>query len=304
MSISEKQLVTWANQGAEAASATTYVSIKSAIESINWANDITYSIYLQGSYRNKTNIYGDSDVDVVFEVTSIFYHNISELDSNSQLLFERDFPGTGKYTLDQFKETLKEKFEKLYGVQYVQVGGKTITVLKNSGRLNCDIVCCFQFHGYSSYTLWTKNSYNKGIKFHDSKKNRWVVNFPEQHYQNGVDKNDKSRTNNNYKPFVRIVKNFRSALVDKQRITDDLAPSYFIQCLLYNVPDKCFWGGNWQQILILVLNQLSVDLTNKNIGTYICQNGIIPLFGNSPEQWDIAKATTFINQVIKLNNEG
>ena len=37
---------------------------------------VTYDIYLQGSYQNDTNISGDSDVDVMLELKSTFYHDM------------------------------------------------------------------------------------------------------------------------------------------------------------------------------------------------------------------------------------
>ena len=40
---------------------------------------MTYVSYLQGSYRNDTNIRGDSDVDLVLELNSVFKHDASVL---------------------------------------------------------------------------------------------------------------------------------------------------------------------------------------------------------------------------------
>lgn len=79
MAIPEAQLQTWSNQGATSLSANTYNSIKTCIEGNNWNDDISFNIYLQGSYRNSTNIRGDSDVDVVVEFSSVFYSNKNEL---------------------------------------------------------------------------------------------------------------------------------------------------------------------------------------------------------------------------------
>ena len=58
-------------------SARTYEIIKLAIERHDWTAFYgNPDVYLQGSYRNDTNIYGDSDVDVVAECSGIFYDNV------------------------------------------------------------------------------------------------------------------------------------------------------------------------------------------------------------------------------------
>ena len=75
MAISEQQLSSWSSLGAQQGSAVTYKSIKLALERHNWPQGMDHHVYLQGSYTNHTNIRGDSDVDVVVETQSVFYHN-------------------------------------------------------------------------------------------------------------------------------------------------------------------------------------------------------------------------------------
>ena len=60
MPIPESQLETWPNLGAVATSATAYSSVKNALQSDRTiVRDLDFEIYLQGSYRNKTNIDGE-----------------------------------------------------------------------------------------------------------------------------------------------------------------------------------------------------------------------------------------------------
>jgi hypothetical protein len=47
MAFSEYQLETWSSQGAIVSSATTYNSIKTCIDEVNWNEDISYKIYLK-----------------------------------------------------------------------------------------------------------------------------------------------------------------------------------------------------------------------------------------------------------------
>jgi hypothetical protein len=49
----------------------------------------SYSIFLQGSYGNDTNIYADSDVDVVMRLASTFYHDLDDLSEDQKNAFTR-----------------------------------------------------------------------------------------------------------------------------------------------------------------------------------------------------------------------
>jgi len=59
MAIPEHQIATWSNQGANKTSASTYENVKNCINGGNWNSEVGKN-YLQGSYKNSTNIYGDS----------------------------------------------------------------------------------------------------------------------------------------------------------------------------------------------------------------------------------------------------
>ena len=65
MPISETQLSTWANQGSTGSATTLYDRIKRALDADAQLSLRSFDVFLQGSYRNSTNIHGESDVDVV-----------------------------------------------------------------------------------------------------------------------------------------------------------------------------------------------------------------------------------------------
>ncbi len=141
MPIPESQLITWSKQGAIQSSAITHKSVENCIKLVNWKKDIHYRTYLQGSYPNYTNIYGNSDVDLVVEFRSIFSKNLSALSFDERLNFERDFEGA-KYSLAEFKLAVIEQLRECYGSQIVKNGNKAILVKGNGNRLDCDVVVC------------------------------------------------------------------------------------------------------------------------------------------------------------------
>ena len=87
MTIPSKQLEVWSHIGALASSKTTYDSIKSCLGNYTFPEGMKYDIYLQGSYGNSTNIRGDSDVDIIAELTSSFKYKISALSEKEQNIF-------------------------------------------------------------------------------------------------------------------------------------------------------------------------------------------------------------------------
>ena len=78
MPIPDSQLSTWSGQGSQVRSQRTYESIRHALDGHDWPSEMGRpSVYLQGSYRNHTNIAGDSDVDVVAESANLFYSDLT-----------------------------------------------------------------------------------------------------------------------------------------------------------------------------------------------------------------------------------
>jgi len=301
MPINENQLVTWSHQGAVQSSANTYNSIKTCIEGINWNADISYEIYLQGSYKNTTNIRGNSDVDVVVEFKSIFYSNKNELPPD-QLKAFNEYHEDGKYTLKQFKDVIIKELASYYGERMVREGNKSINVKGNGGRLDADVVCCAQYREYRSFSRSNPTNYIRGITFWQKNDGKQIRNFPNPHYDNGVSKNKESGSK--YKPTIRIFKNMKARLVELNRINSSLAPSYYVECLLYNVASRNFNQSYFQDIIGIVLDYLAKVSDDGGLSKLICQNECRSLFSGIDPHWDEEHCKSFLQQIIILYNEG
>lgn len=298
MSIPESQLQTWSNCGAQQSATLTYSSIQRALPRDVWAakgKDV--EVYLQGSYRNDTNIRGDSDVDVVVQLNSTFQYDLSQLPESQAQLFKSAYADSG-YGWTDFRNDILSALQEYYGSANVKPGNKAIKVLGANGRLPADVVVCLQFRKYKSFQRAYNTNYEnyvEGIRFWAMDDRRWIINYPKPHYDNGVAKN--KRTAERYKPSVRMFKNVRSYLADNRKISPNLASSYFLQCLLYNAPDAAF-RGTGQQVFCAVLNWLA----QTSLESCVCQNGEVPLFGYTPEQWSTADAQQFIRALVDLWN--
>ena len=91
----------------------------------------------------------------------------------------------------------------------------------------------------------------------------------------------------------------RNRLVEKKVITKDDAPSYFIECLLYNVPD-----GLFAPKLAPTYTGILGWLKKANLEDFQCQNGQAPLFGPGREQWSVRKARAFFRAMQDLWDAG
>ena len=282
MGIPEYQLVTWSGLGAQRGSADTYASIKSALEAHNWPSAMkNYAVYLQGSYRNHTNIRGDSDVDVVVESLDMFYHNVPLYEQASYRFIQ------SSYTWFDFRDEVKRALSNRYGASSVNLGNKCIKVAGHGNRLNADIIPCTTYRSYSSVNL-----YVEGITFR-SNNHTQIVNYPKLHLANGSDKNH--YCDGTYKPNIRVFKNARN------RTNNDF-PSYFLECLLYNVPDHCF-NSSYSKTFYDALHYLCQARDGNILPSFVCQNRQQYMFGTDEHQISIHGAHSIINALVKLWND-
>jgi len=294
MVISEDQLVTWTHQGAITTSQITHESIRIALSRIgDLSLDRDYEIYLQGSYKNSTNVRGDSDVDVVIQLNSTFRRDISALSSEEQTAFRSAY-FDATYLFANFRTDVLTALRAYYGVSLIAEGNKSITVAAQSGRLNADVVPCLHYRKYRYFRGLGDEKYVDGIALDTQREGSQMISFPKLHYENGVKKH--ANTNNFYKPTVRLFKNARSYLIDNNSILGDLAPSYFLECLIYNVQDSQF-GTDFGNTFCNVVNWLN----EASLDSFLCQDEQTQLFGT--EQWSTEKAKQFISALISLWNK-
>lgn len=302
MAVPEKQLKTWARFIQTDKAKKTHESIRSVIRDYEYSRNYNFEDYLQGSYKNHTNIWADTDVDIVIQLNSVFRSNTLDLTEEQRRRHNSYYP-KATYRLDDFKtEVLKALYEG-FGYSRIEIGNKSIKVTADDSNAmyKADVIISMQYRLYvpneeeNTKTDDIGLPYYEGILFKTFVGDE-IVNFPKLHYENGKKKH--SNTNNLFKPIVRIFKNMRNKAAEKGYLYKDIAPSYFVQCLLYNVPDYIF-RGSYQEIVEDILNWLSKEL-NDNWKKFVSQNEIIPLFGPDSDKWDITNAKIFVKSLIRM----
>lgn len=300
MSIPTQQLDVWANQGAITTSSNTYTSIKTALEHRDSPISAMISsglikIDLQGSYAHDTNIYGDSDVDVIVKYTETFHSNKRVLPQD-QLQIHDGHYGTATYDWDNLRRDVITALTKYYTTGKVDLSGKkSLKVSAVPGRLRLDVVPVISYRAYNYFYGPESDMHSRedGVCFKNIVTGEWIINYPDQHYRNAVDKH--ADTNNRYKSQVRIFKNMRNYLIDKGFLEKGEAPSYFIQGMVYNAPKHLFVADRVTTTLGILRWLRSIDLN-----TLQSQNEQHKLLGNTSDCWNPEHAKKTVEQLCFL----
>jgi Nucleotidyltransferase domain len=241
MTIPLSQLDSWSHQGGTAISSAAYNSIQHALTKFSSPlNGRGVEIFLQGSYANATNTYGDSDIDVVVLYKDTFYKDMSSLTPAEQQAHELAF-ATATYHWSDLRKDVFSALMSHFGMAAVTLGNKALKVKTGSGRMTADVVAVVQFRRYATFIDAHNLSAHWGVHFFDAQGTA-ITNYPKYHIERGQDKNRNERTRGLYKPTIRVFKNLRSYMVDNGILPAGIAPSYFVECVLHNVPDNLFHG--------------------------------------------------------------
>lgn len=296
MPIPESQLETWSHQGSITQSSTTYNTIKNVLEASTapYAGK-NYKVFLQGSYGNDTNIYSESDVDIVICLDDCFHSDLGELSDKEKSAYRQSF-NDATYTHIDFKRDVLTVLEAQYG-SAVKAGAKAIAIDSSSSRRKSDVIVATQFRRYFKFRSSSDSEYVEGICFFNAAGER-IANYPKQHSANLTSKHQASAKW--LKPMARVLKNMRGHLVDEGLIKAGIAPSYYIEGLLYNVPNEKL-TSSYQNCVVNVLNWYrqetkKVDLVCANEQYYLLRDG-------HHTCWSQANCDAFVEAAIELWNE-
>lgn len=296
MPIPESQLESWSHQGSITQSSNTYNSIKDVLEdSTAPYSGKKFNVFLQGSYGNDTNIYAESDVDIVIRLDDSFFSDLALLSEEEKAAHKRAF-SDASYTHVDFKRDVLSVLVRQYGSE-VKVGDKAITINANGSRRKSDVIVATQFRRYFAFRSSSDSEYVEGICFFNRAGER-IANYPKQHSANLTTKHQAS--SRWLKPMARVFKNMRSRMVDGGLIKAGIAPSYYIEGLLYNVPNEKL-TSSYQDCVVNTLNWYQqeakkVDLVCANKQYYLLRDG-------SHVCWSQANCDAFIEAAVKLWNE-
>lgn len=292
MAISVTQLETWSHQGAMATSSDTYQSVRAVLcNPYAPYADKQYEVYLQGSYGNDTNIFSESDVDIVIQLNSTFNSNKHELSESQLALYEKDF-GPATYTASDFRRDVIRVLGSHYGIRNVSDGKKSVKLVGVASRRNADIVVCTQYRKYSYYWGCNACPFVEGMMINNQGES--TINYPRLHAEALTQKHQ--QTLRRFKPLVRVLKNIKTRMVECGYINEKTAASYYIEGWLYNAPNELF-AYDLRERFENVCNWLLRHDSSK----FTMPHGQFPLIGMQNNQWSTNGLKAFSEELVKFD---
>jgi predicted nucleotidyltransferase len=202
-------------------------AIRNAIKASDKLGTRSVSIFAQGSYKNNTNVRKDSDVDIGILCSDTFLYDLPEGATPESYGI---IPAS--YHYEQFKNEVEEALVSYFGRAAVKRGNKAFDIHETSYHVEADVAAFFEYRRYQANGVTLK-----GVALQTDKEKRRVINWPEQHYENGVYKN--KQTGTRFKSIVRVLKALSNEMAERGIQAGNI-PGFLIECLVWNVPNDLF----------------------------------------------------------------
>jgi hypothetical protein len=287
MPLSDDLITKWSRRGDPIHAWYSYQMVRDSLAAAK-LNGMTYTIYPQGSYANKTNIAGDSDVDMVIALSSAFYPNKETLKPEEREEYARHYEESD-LTWQRFRGVVVGALRSTY---LIQEKSKCVKVRSNLIRLPADVLIALDYRYYTSFPSFFEQTFIDGVQFYSSEGTK-IINYPKRHIRACRLKNND--TAGRFRRVVRVAKNARNALIsdNEANVGSGIAPSYFLESLLWNVPDRYYTNGleeAYRQVIAWLHESpdrlASMDYPNKRG----------KLFGDAPDTvWRAASAQLIID---------
>lgn len=206
------------------------VAVRKAIKANSQLAAMDISIIPQGSYKSKTNVKNDSDVDICVRLNSTFFPRYPQGKTK-----EHYGNIAGSISFGEFKNLVQKALEDYFDTEDVTRGNKAFDVHSNSYRVDADVVPAFAYRYY--YDTGYDWHQPEGICFlaDDGTK---IINWPHQTYENC--KNKQEATGQRYRKVARILKRLRNKMQDENIYAAKDIPSFLIQSMVWSAPDDHF----------------------------------------------------------------
>lgn len=281
----ESAFSAWSNPPAKAEDARSenaVRAIRGALEKSQSLGNRDFNVFLQGSYRNRVNVRQNSDVDIGVVCHNTFYYDLPDSHAASQFNIN---PAT--YDYHQFKNDVEAALVAHFGRGAVHRGNKAFDIKANSYRVDADVAAFFDHRRYSA-----NGRYAEGVELRPDKGGR-VINWPEQHYENGVSMN--TATRRRYKRVARIVKRLSIEMGDNSVAAAKGIPGFLIECLIWNVPNDQFGHSTLKGDVRAAL----AHLFNNTMPSEKCSDwgevSELKYLFRGPQPWTTQQAHAFID---------
>lgn len=258
-------------------------SVRNAVDRSQPLRGRDVRVFAQGSYRNRTNVRRESDVDVGVICYDTFFMDLPGGTTKATFGI-----GDATYHYAQFKNDLEAALCAYFGTQAVTRGSKAFDVRETSHHVEADVAPFFEHRRYRA-----NGTYLSGAELRpDDNTARSVINWPEQHYENGLAKN--TRTKRSYRALARILKSLRNEMVDEGIASAEPITSFLAECLTWNVPDAHFtnptYAADLREALLFLYNNTTTDAQCVEWG----EVSELKYLFRPAQKWTRAQANAFV----------
>lgn len=291
MNINEDTFCSWAQGPGQAEAArcnNTEIAIRKAIAADAALSMLNITVFAQGSYKARTNIRQDSDVDICVRCNEAVFPEFPAGKTG------RDF-GVKNSSFDfmDFKRKVEVALRNYFGQTTVSRGNKAFDVHANTYRIDADVVPTLEHQRFTGrFNQNGSPEYHSGVAF-KSDGGAYIINWPQQNYDNGVSRNDDVARC--YKRVIRILKRLRNKMQeDKINEASNIA-SFLIECLVWNASLDAFkhdtYTGIVRHVIADVWNRMQKEQDCSEWGEV---NELKYLFRPS-QPWSREQASQFFN---------
>lgn len=256
-------------------------NIRTAIQKSSDLKQRNITVFTHGSYRNRVNVRENSDVDIGVLCNDVFFYHLPEgYAAKSFNITPAD------YEYSQFKNEVEAALVAYFGRTAVKRGKKAFDIKETSRQVEADVAPFFAHRRYNQ-----QGRYWSGVELRSDGGDR-IINWPEQNYENGVNKN--GLTNRSYKGMVRILKRLMFQMEENGLASSEKTPGFLLECMTYNVPNEHFLHDNWSTDARAIL----AFLFNKTISDADCNKwrevSEMKWLFSTAQKWNRADAHSFI----------
>jgi len=245
-------------------------------------------VFAQGSYRNRTNVRADSDVDICVLSRVAWLPDYSQVSGiTNQTLGYQDTT----YSFSDLKRDIEAALKAHFGAQAITRGDKAFDVKENTSRISADVVPAFEGRLFY-HDLFGALQHHSGTVLQCASNGRLIYNWPEQHYTNGVAKHEE--TSKQFKKKARCLKNLRYEMVDSGIVSAKSMSSYLLESLVYNCPKTTFQqASHLDDVKATIMHLWSATEHAICEKSLLEVNGIKYLF-HSSQAWNRATTRQFL----------
>jgi hypothetical protein len=245
-------------------------------------------IFTKGSFANRTNTTLESDVDIVVEYGTdgpfcfersgqLRYHTLAQLGIRPCQIPVEPW---------HLKQLLFDALTSRFGQEAVEWGTTALRVRAKPYRLTADVVPALAYRLYYGFDAEGRPQWSQGHQIWRDNNNLPIQNWPDQHYAEGVAKND--RTGQRFKQMARAFKCLENELRDARIIAP--VPSFLSECLVFNVNDAYFGHDAFLDDMALVLRVVAEATSSPGPCSMWCEVSRMKMLFGPDQRWNYAQA--------------